>query len=197
VAQFRYSETTITNQNLIQEEIKRKLNSGIGCNHSVQNLLFSRLLSKDISIKIYKTIILLVVLYECEAWSLTLREHKLRVFENRVLRIFGSKRDEVTEGCRKLHNEELHNLYSSASIMRMIKSRRIVWAGYVTLIGKMNSHRILVGKPGRKRPLGRPRFTWVDNIKIDLRGKGWVRTKWLHLAQDNDPVSTLMSLRVL
>jgi hypothetical protein len=95
----------ITNQNLIQEEIKRRLNSGNACYHSVQNLLPSRLLSKNIKIRIHKTIILPVVLYGCETLSLTLREeHRLRVFENRVLRIFGPKRDEVTGDWRKLHN---------------------------------------------------------------------------------------------
>jgi hypothetical protein len=109
--------TTITNQNLIQEEIKRRMNSGNACYHSVQNLLPSRLLSKNIKIRIYKTITLPMALYGCETWSLTLREeHRLRVFENRVLRrIFGPKRDEVTGGWRKLHNDELHNLYSSPS----------------------------------------------------------------------------------
>jgi hypothetical protein len=95
--------------------------------------LSSRLLSKNIKVRIYKTIILPVVLYGCETWSLTLREeHRMRVFENRVLRrIFGPKRDEVTGGWRKLPNEELHNLYSSPSIIRVIKSRRIRWAGHV------------------------------------------------------------------
>jgi hypothetical protein len=101
-----------SNQNLIQEEIKRRLNSGNACCHSIQNLLFSRLLSKNTKIRIYKSIILLVVLYGCETWSLTSRqEHRLRVFENKVLRrISGPKRDEVTGGWRKLHNEEFHNL---------------------------------------------------------------------------------------
>jgi hypothetical protein len=102
---------------MIQEEIKRRLNSGNDCYHSVQNLLSSRLLSENMKVRIYKTIILPVVLYGCETWSLTLREeHRLRVPENRVLRrIFGPKRDEVTGGWKKLHNEELHNLYSSPS----------------------------------------------------------------------------------
>jgi hypothetical protein len=112
---------------------KRRLNSGDACYHSVQNLLPSHLLSKVINIRIYKTIILRIVLYGCEIWSLTLwEEYILRVFENRVLRrIFGPKRDEVTGGRRKLHNEELHNLYSSPSIIRMIKSRRMRWTGNV------------------------------------------------------------------
>jgi hypothetical protein len=115
VAQFKYFGMTVTHQNLIQEEIKRRLNSGNAWYHSVQKLLSSRLLSNNVKFRIYKTIILPVVLYGCETWSLTLKEeHRLRVFQNRVLRrIFGPKRDEVTAGWRKLHNEELHNLYSS------------------------------------------------------------------------------------
>jgi hypothetical protein len=122
-----------------------------------------------------------VVLYGCETWSLTLREEdRLRVFENRVLRIFGPKRDEVTGGWRKLHDEELHNLYSSPSIIRMIKSRGMRWAGHVALMGETrNAYRILVGKPERKRPLGRLKRRWVDNIKMDLRDIGWIGLIWL------------------
>jgi hypothetical protein len=109
--------------------------------------LSSILLSKNIKIITYKIIILSVVLYRCETWSLTLREkHRLRVFEKRVFRrIFGPKRDEVTGGWIKLHNEELLNLYSSPSIIRIIKSRRMRWAGYVARMGaKRDAYRILV-----------------------------------------------------
>jgi hypothetical protein len=118
---------------LIQEEIKRRLNSGNACYHSVQKLLSSRLLSKSLKIRIYKTITLPVVLYGCETWSLTLREeYRLRVFENRVLRrIFVPKMDEVTGEWRKLHNEELRDLYSSPSIIRIIKSQRKRLEGHV------------------------------------------------------------------
>jgi hypothetical protein len=114
VSQFKYLGTTVTNQNLIQEEIKRRLNSGNACYHSVQTLLSSDLLSKNLKIRTYKTTILPVILYECETWSLTLREeHRLRVFETRVLRrMFGPKRDKVTQEWRKLHNE-LCDLYSA------------------------------------------------------------------------------------
>jgi hypothetical protein len=111
-----------------------------------------------------------VVLYGCETWSLTVREeHKLRVSENRVLRrIFGEKRDGLTGVGRKVHNEELHNLYSSPSIIRIIKSRRVRWVGHVARMGeKRNVYRLLVGKPEGKRPLGRPRCRWIDNIKMD------------------------------
>jgi hypothetical protein len=129
-------------------------------------------------------------------------EHRLRVFENRVLRrIFGPKRDEVTGYWRKLHNEELHNMYSSPNIIRMIKSRRMRWAGHVVRMGETrNAYRILVRKPEGKRPLGRPRRRWVDNIKIDLRGIGWDGVDLLHLAHDRDQwralVHTVMNLRV-
>ena len=113
VEEFKYLGTTLTNQNSIQKEIKSRLKLGNACYHSVQNLLSSSLLSKNLKIKIYRTIILPVVLYGCETWSLTLREeHRLRVSENRVLRrVFGPKRDGVTGEWRKLHNEELNDLY--------------------------------------------------------------------------------------
>jgi hypothetical protein len=94
------------------------------------------------------------------------------VFENRMLRkIFGPKRDEVTGGWRKLHNEKLYNFYSSLSIIRMIESRRIRWAGHVAQMGeKRNAYRRLVGQPAGRRPLGRPRRRWVDNIRIGWYG---------------------------
>jgi hypothetical protein len=142
--------------------------------------------------RIYKTIILPVVLYGCETWSLTLRqEHRLRVFENRVLRrIFGLKRDEVTGEWRKLHNEELRDLYSSASIIRIIKSRRMRWVGHVARMGKKrNAYRLLVGKI----PLGRPRCRWVDNIRMDLGERGWCDVDWIGLAQDRDKWRTLVN----
>jgi hypothetical protein len=118
--------------------IKSRLNSGNACYHSVQSLLSSHLLSRNLRVKIYKTIILPVVLYGCETWSLTLiEEHRLRVFENRVLRgILGPKRDEVTGEWRKLHNGELLNFYSSRDIFRQIKSRRMRWAGHVARTGE-------------------------------------------------------------
>ena len=105
---------------------------------SVQNLLSSSLLSKTLKIKTYRTIILPMVLYGCETWSLTLREERrLRVFENRMLRrVFGPKRDEVTGEWRKLHNEELRDLYSLPTIVRVVKSRRMRWAGRVTRMGR-------------------------------------------------------------
>jgi hypothetical protein len=129
----------------------------------------------NIKVKIYKTIILLVVLYGCETWSLTLREeHRLRVFENMVLRgIFGTKRDEVTGEWRKLHSGQLHNLYSSADIIRQIKSRRMRWAGHVARMAEgRNVYRVLLGKAEGKRPLVRPKRGWEDGFKIDLREIG-------------------------
>jgi hypothetical protein len=115
-----------------------------------------------------------------------------------VLRkIFGPKRDEVIGGWRKLHNEELQNLYCSPSIIRIIKSRRMRWAGHVARKGVTgNAYRILVGKPGGKRPLGIPRHRWEDNIRMDLRETGWGGMDWIDLAQDRDPCETVMNLRV-
>jgi hypothetical protein len=129
----------------MHEEINRRLNSGNACCHSVQGLLSSRLLSKNVKFKIYKTIILPVVLYGCETWSLIVREERrVRVFENRVLRrIFDPKRDEVTGEWKKLHSGEIHNLYSSQDIIRQIKSRRMRWAGHVACMGeRRNVYRV-------------------------------------------------------
>jgi hypothetical protein len=144
-----------------------------------------------------------VVLYGCETWSLTLKEeHWLRVLENKVLRkIFGQKRDEVTGGLRKLHNEELRDLYSSPRIIRIIKSRRMRSVGHVARIGKKrNAYRLLVGKPEGKRPLGRPIRRRVGNIKMDLLGIDWEGVDWIGLAQDRDKRRALenavMTLRV-
>jgi hypothetical protein len=162
VSQFKYLGTTVTNQNLIQEEIKRRLNS--------------RLLSKNLKIRI-------------------------RVFENRVLRrIFGPKRDEVTGEWRKLHNKELHDLYCSPSIIRIIKSRRMRWAGDVARMGeKRNAYRLLVGKPEGKTP-GRPRSRWVDNIRMDLGEVGWGDVDWISLVEDRNRwravVNSVLNLRV-
>jgi hypothetical protein len=125
------------------------------------------------------------------------------VFENSVLRIiFGPKRDEVTGEWRKLHNEELHILYSSQNILRQIKSRRMRWAGHVARMGEeRNVYRVLMGKSEGKRPLGRQRRRWKDGIRMDLRETGWRSVDWIQLAQDRDwwrsLVNTVMNLRVL
>ncbi|KAJ4442522.1 hypothetical protein ANN_04109 [Periplaneta americana] len=169
----------------------------------LEKLLSSSLLSKNLKVRIYKTVILPVLLYGCETWTLTLRgEHRLRVFENKVLRkIFGAKRDEVTGEWRKLQNTELHALYSSPDIIRNLKSRRLRWAGHVARMGESrNAYRVLVGRPEGKRPLGRPRRRWEDNIKMDLREVGYDDRDWINLAQDRDRwrayVRAAMNLRV-
>ena len=137
-------------------------------------------------------------LYGCETWSLTLREEcRLRVFENRILRrICGPKRDENGEW-RRLHNEQLHSLYRSPNIVRVIKSRRLRWAGHVARMEESRSSlKILIGKPTGKRPLGRPRRRWEDNIRIDLKSYG----NWVDSAQDRDYwralVNVALNLRV-
>ena len=154
------------------------------------------MLSKNLKIKIYRTLILPVVLNGCETWSLTLREErKLRVLENMVLRrIFGPRRDEVTGEWRRLHNEELNDLYSSPNIVRAIKSRRMRWAGHVArMVEEREVYRVLVGKPEGRRPLGRPGRRWVDNIRMDLHEVGCEYLDWIGLAQDRDRWRTLVS----
>jgi hypothetical protein len=125
------------------------------------------------------------------------------VFENRLLRrIFGTKGDGVTRGWRKLHNEELHNLYSAPSIIIIIKSRRMKWAGHVARMGKnRNVYTLLVGKPEGKTPLGRPRRRWIDIIKLELLEIGLNVVGWIGLAHDRCSwkalVNSVMNLRVL
>jgi hypothetical protein len=136
-------------------------------------------------VKIHKTIILPVVLYGCETWSLTLREeHRVRVSENKVLwRIFGPKRDEVTGEWRKLHNEELHNFYSSPDIIRQVKSRRMRWAGHVARIAE---ERNVYKVQGSEWILGR----WAGGV--------WIGSSWLRIgAGGGGLVNTVMNLRVL
>jgi hypothetical protein len=127
-------------------------------------------------------------------------ERKLRVFKNGVLkRIFGPKRDEVTGEWRKLHNEELHDLYSSPNTVRVINSRRMGWVGHVARTGR-GVYRVLVGKPEGKKPLGRPMRRWEDNIKMDFQEVGCERMDRIELAQDRESwralVNVVMSLRI-
>jgi len=128
--------------------------------------------------------------------SPTLREErKLRVFENMVLRrIFGPRRDEVKGEWRILHNEELNDLYSSPNIVRVIKWRRMRWAGHVARMGEERVvYRVLVGKLEGRRSLGRPRGRWVDNIRMDLQEVGCGYMDWIGLVQDRDRWRTLVS----
>jgi hypothetical protein len=143
-----------------------------------------------------------VVLYACETWSLTLREEcRLRLFENKVLRrIFGPRSYEVTWECRRIHNEELYALYSFANINRVIESRRLRWEEHVARMGeRRGTYKVLAGKPAGRRPLGRPRRRWENNIKMDLRevGRGCALDR---LAQYRDRwravVNAVMNLRV-
>ncbi|KAJ4439325.1 hypothetical protein ANN_07447 [Periplaneta americana] len=139
---------------------------GNACYCSIEKLLSSNVLSKNLKVRIYKIIILPVVLYGCETWTLTLRaEQRLWVFENKVLRkIFGAKRDEVTEEWRKLHNAELHALYCSPDIIRNVKSRRLRWAGHVA---RMSESRVLVWRPEGIRPLRRPKRGKYEPVLLD------------------------------
>ena len=129
-------------------------------------------------------------------------EHRLRVFENKVLRkIFGDKRDEITGEWKKLHNAELYELYSSHNIIRNLKWRRLRWTGHVARVEQFrNAYRVLVGKPENKGPLGRPRRRREDNIKMDLREVACDPRDWIALAEDRDQwrayVRAVMNLRV-
>jgi len=175
VEKFRWLRTTLTNQNSIQKEITSRLKSGNACYHSVQNLLSSSLLSNNIKITIHRTIILPVVLYGCETWSLTLREERtLRMFENRVLRrILGPRRDEKTGKWRKPHNEELHDLCSSANIIRVMKSRRMRCKGHVThMRDRKGAYRPMVGNLWEKDLLEDPRLDGRITLKWILSGMG-------------------------
>ena len=140
--------------------------------------------------------------FGCETWSMTLRvKRKLRVFENMVLRrIFGPRRDKVKGEWRRLNNEELNDWYSSPNVVRVIKSRRMRWAGHVACMGEERGvYGVLLGKLEGKRPLGRPRHRWVD-IRMDLQEVGCGYMDWIGLAQDRDRwrmlVSVIMNLRV-
>jgi hypothetical protein len=143
------------------------------------------LLSKNIKVKIYRTIILPVVLYGCETWSLTFREEcRLRVFENRVLkRIFLPKRDEMTGEWRKLHNAELSDLYSSPSVVRVIKLGRMRWAGHVARMGRAEVYTgFWWGNLKERDHFGSPGHRWKDNIKMDLQEMGCEGMDWIDLA---------------
>ncbi|KAJ4433927.1 hypothetical protein ANN_16245 [Periplaneta americana] len=167
--------------------------------------VIAQLYNGDMAIKKAKKVDLL---HMCEFIPPQFREfyqnlRRLRVFENKVLRkIFGVKRDEATGEWRKLHNAELHALYPSPDIIRNIKSRHLRWAGHVARMGESrNAYRVLVGRPEGKRPLGRPRRRWEDNIKMDLREVGYDDRDWINLAQDRDRwrayVRAAMNLRVV
>jgi len=201
VEEFKYLGTTLTNENYIQEEIKSRLKLRNACYYSLQNLLSSSLLSKTLNIKIYRSIILPVVLYWCETWSLTLREvRRLRVFKNRVLRrVFGPKRDDLTGNGEYyiMRSLGIFTPYQYCAGGKIEKNE--VGGACGAYGGARGVHMVLVGKPEGKRPLGRPRRRWEDNIKMDLEEVGG-DGDWMELAQDRDRwralVNTVMNFRV-
>jgi len=203
VENFKHLGTNLTNQNSFHEEIERRLKSGNAAIIRCRIFCFPFCYPKISNIKIYGNIIVLVVLYGCETWWLIMREvRRLRVFENRVLRrMFGPKRHKATWNGEKYVMRRLCNLYSLPNIFQVIKSRRMRWAGLVTLIMESRGvYRVLVGKPEEKRPLGRPSHRWEDNIKMGLQEVGSEGTDWIDLAQDTDRwrtlVNAVMNIRV-
>jgi hypothetical protein len=172
VEQFIYLGTTLMNQNFIPEEIKSRLKSGNVCYNSAQNLIFFQFTPKRIKIKIYRTIISPVVLCGCETWSLTLKEELwLKVFQYKLRRIFGPKKDEVKGIWRRLRKEELNDLYPSPNIIWVIETRKLRLMVHIARMGDMRgAYRFLVEKPKE-----RPRRRLDDNIKIDLQEVEWVQ----------------------
>ena len=162
----------------------------------MQNLLSSSLLYKNIKIKIYRTIILPLVLYGCETWSLTLgEERRLREFKNRVLRICEHKRDGVTGEWKRLHNEELNDLYPSPNVVRVIKPRRMRWTGHAACTGnRRGAYRVLMGNPEGKRRLERLWRRWEHNIRMDLQEVGWGGMDWIYLAQNRNTWRALVNV---
>ena len=177
---FKYLGSLLTNENSIQEEIKCVYKKGNSCYYSVQTFLSSRLLSKNLKIKIYKIIILPVVLYGCKTWSPALREEsRLRIFENRILRrIFQTK--EWKLGVEKAPKWGTIFLYGSPNVVTVIKSIRLRWAGHVARMEESRSaFKILTRKPTGKRPLWRPRRRWEDNIRMDFKEIGINTRNWV------------------
>ena len=203
VEKFRYLGVTVTNTNDIRIEIKRRINIGNACYYSLEKIVSPVCFPgnwKLRHIKQYYTTGCIVWLWNLV--SIFREEHRLRVFENKVLRkIFGANKDEITGEWRKLQNAELHTLYSSSNIIRNLKSRRLRWAGHVARVEQSrNAYRDLVGEPERMRPLGRPRRRWEDSFKIDLRELGCYAGDWIDLAWDMDQwwvFRTVMNLQVL
>ena len=198
----RFLVFLIENQECIYEEIKCRFKAGNSFYYTVQTVFYSRFLSKNLKIKIIKTIIFLVVLYGCETLSLRLNKGcKTRVFENLTMRrIFWPKRNENREW-RRLHNEELLSSYRSASIVRVIKFRRLRWVAHVARMDEgQRSFKILTDKPTWKRPLGGPRCRWEDNIRMDLNEIATNTRNWVDSAQDRDYyrafVNAVLNLRV-
>ena len=186
VEKFKYLGSVITRKNEIQEEIKARLKAGNACYFSVSTLLRSRILSRNIKLRIYKTIILPTVLYGCETWPLTLKdEQRLKVFENKVLRkIFGPKKDESTGEFRRLHNAELRSMHP-VNIIEVISSRRLKWACKV--VGLSNERipkKLINAEPTGKRPRGRPKRRWEDSIKSDLMNLGLEGSPWTEICSD-------------
>jgi len=201
--EFKYLGTILKKQNSTKEEVKSRVKWGNACYHSVKNISSSSLLSNNLKIKIYRNIILRVVLHGCEIWSPTLKdERRLKLFQNWELkRIFDPKRDEVAGEWKTQHHEKLNDLYPSSNIARVIKSRRMRWPWHVARMGdRRGAYSVLVGKHEEKFPFGWPRSKWEANIKMDLQEVRSMGTDWIELAQDTDSwralVNAVMNFRV-
>ena len=187
VGSFKYLGSTVTTNNLIDEEIRLRIGAGSRCSWALNTTLKSRMLSKATKVQIYTTIIRPTVTYGCETWRLTKElERRLNVFERSILRrIWGPIYDEANGEWRRRHNHELRALTDFPPITNIVRSSRLRWAGHVARKedGQLVKE-VMVGRPLGTRPLGRPRKRWIDNVKEDLNTLGVNPNDWRLVAEN-------------
>ena len=197
VDKFKYLGSILTSSNEVKEEIKARIAAASKCSWAINDILKSNLISRRTKIQAYTTIIRPIATYGCETWALTKNtESMLTVFENAILRrILGPMRDELTGEWRRRHNVELRQLSALPPITSFIRSQRLRWAGHIARMGDETTLKMITqGVPEGRRPVGRPRKRWIDNIKQDLELLNIDnREEWWELAQDRRPWRRLVA----